>query len=284
MRCLLKQVLAPVVLALATSQAGAARADCGSIEELAWLLGQWTADGAKSSFHESWSRAGPHTYEGAGVERARQDGTVRTVEDLRLVQMAGEVFYVSKVTHNPLPVAFKLTACSDGRFVFENAAHDFPRRIEYRRDADGRLKVGVSDGADKGFTLDFARAARPAEEGAAVLAAEDARFAAMIAADVEAMRRWLAADLSYTHSTGQVEDRGRLVESIASGRTRYLGIAPSERTVTLLGPDAAMVRGRAQVQAALAGARRDFQARYLAVYRLQDGEWKLQSWQSVKLP
>ncbi len=110
--------------------------------------------------------------------------------------MADGVYYLSKVTHNELPVAFRLSECADGRFVFVNPAHDFPKRLDYVREGEDRLKVRVSDGADKGFTLDFARMPVPAADLDAVLAAEDARFAAMVAADPEAMRRWFADDLA----------------------------------------------------------------------------------------
>lgn len=135
----------------------AAAADCASLAELRWLLGDWAADGDKTSFHESWAELGPQTFEGSGIERAKTDGAVKGSEVLRLLEMAGSIFYVSKVAHNDLPVAFRLTSCEEGRFVFENPAHDFPRVLEYRRDGHDRLVVRVSDGGEKGFTLDFRR-------------------------------------------------------------------------------------------------------------------------------
>jgi ketosteroid isomerase-like protein len=274
-----------LAMALSAALASPARADgCDSLEDLRWLLGDWIAERSDSSFHETWADTGRRTFEGTGVERSRANGAVKGAEELRLVQMAGEVFYVSKVPHNESPIAFRLKACDGGRFVFENPAHDFPRRIEYRREADDRLRVEVSDGAGKGFALDFGRAASPADVGATVLAAEDARFAAMVAADAEAMRRWFWAGLHYVHSTGQVENRDRLIESIASGRTRYLSLTPSERHVDMVAGDAAVVRGRARLQAVRGGATHDFQIRYLAVYRREEGDWKLQAWQSLNLP
>ncbi len=132
-------------------------AECGSLADLRWLLGDWRADGSKSSFFESWSEVGPQTFEGTGIERSKPDGAVKSAESLRLVEMGGGVFYVAKVAHNELPVAFRLTACADGRFVFENPAHDFPRRIEYRHQETGRFSARVSDGAENGFTVEYVR-------------------------------------------------------------------------------------------------------------------------------
>jgi hypothetical protein len=278
------RLLPALLLTLAAPVATADPAPaCESLGSLRWLLGDWVADGSKTTFHESWTEVAPHTFEGAGIERAKPDGSIKGGEVLRLVEMAGAVFYISKVTHNELPVAFRLNECADGRFVFDNPAHDFPRRLEYVLAPDGRLTVNVSDGSDKGFSLDFARSASSGDP-VPVLAAEDARFTAMVTADAGEMRRWFADDLVYVHSTGQVESRDQLIESITSGRTRYVAVTPVERQVVPLGTAAAAVRGRGRFQVTAAGNALDLQIRYLAVYGWQDGAWRLRSWQSLRTP
>lgn len=118
---------------------------CASLDALSWLEGEWATDEGPRMFRERWTRVTPDTVEGEG-----------TGESLRLVAMSGGVFYLAKVPHNELPVAFKAVSCGDGYAVFENMAHDFPKRLVYRL-ADGRLRVRVSDGAEWGFDLDFAR-------------------------------------------------------------------------------------------------------------------------------
>lgn len=258
--------------------------NCDSLESLRWLLGDWAADGSKTSFHETWTELGPRTFEGTGVERLKSDGTIKSSEVLQLVEMSGEVFYVSKVTHNVLPVAFRLSECEGGRFVFVNPGHDFPRRLEYQRGEQGTLAVRVSDGADKGFTLNFARVAISPAGSEPVLAAEDARFAAMIAANPVEMHRWLAADLEYVHSTGEVENRDQLINSIVSGRKRFIALEPGERRVTFLGEGAAVVQGPARFRVAAGATPLDFEVRYLAVYVHVDGIWQLHAWQSLRLP
>lgn len=266
-------------LVAATAQASG----CNSLESLRWLLGDWTADGSKSAFHESWTEATPKTFEGTGIERAKPDASIKGSEALRLVEMAEGVFYISKVAHNELPVAFRLNECADGRLVFDNPGHDFPRRLEYLLMPDGRLTVKVSDGGEKGFSLNFARNGAPGDS-MSILAAEDARFSAMVAADAGAMRRWFADGLEYVHSSGQVESRDQLIDSITSGRLRYLAVTPIERQVVPLGAGAAAVRGRGRFQVAAGEAALDLQIRYLAVYGIRDGVWQLQSWQSLRVP
>jgi hypothetical protein len=137
----------------AAAQAGA----CASLEPARWLLGSWVADGGKRIVTETWTEASPTTFEGSGVTRDRTDGSVVDGEALRLVAMGDGVFYVAKVAHNEYPVAFRLTTCEADRLVFENPGHDFPRRLEYRRVDGDRLEVHVSDGAERGFKLDFRR-------------------------------------------------------------------------------------------------------------------------------
>jgi hypothetical protein len=269
---------------LALSALPAAAGECRSLGSLDWLLGEWVADGASSTFRESWAARGPNTLEGTGVETSKADPAKTSGEELRIVEMAGGVFYLSKVTHNELPVAFRLSECTDGRFVFVNATHDFPKRLDYVREGEDRLKVYVSDGADKGFTLDFARMPVPVVDLDAVLAAEDARFAAMVAADPEAMRRWFADDLLYVHSTGVVEDREQLIATITGRKLQYLGIEPSTRQVVFQGAEAAFVHGVARIRARAGDKPLEFSARYLAVYALQDAAWRLRAWQSLRLP
>lgn len=258
--------------------------ECRSLDPLAWLLGDWAADGGKSAIRESWTARSPRTWEGIGNETRGAAPSNSGSEDLRLVEMEDGVFYVAKVVHNPLPVAFRLDECEDGHFVFVNPAHDFPKRIEYVWQGNDKLAVNVSDGAGDGFTLNFTRMPAPASDHEGVLAAEDARFAAMIAAEPEAMRRVLAEDLAYVHSTGQVDGREQFIESVASGRLKYLAIVPSERHVSFGGADTAIVRGMARIQARAGGQGVDFPARYLAVYGRANGTWRLRAWQSLRLP
>jgi ketosteroid isomerase-like protein len=279
---LLARWLPLLCLAGFTGLAGAS--ECRSLASMAWLLGEWKAEGDKSTWRESWAEIGPATWEGRATEASRTNPAGHSTEELRLVAMGGSVFYLAKVAHNELPVPFRLVDCSDGRLVFANAGHDFPRRLEYERQPGGRLHVRVTDGAGKGFTLDFARQPGAPTRSDAVLADEDAHFATMVAADGEAMRRWFTEDLEYVHSTGRVVNRKQMIEELQTGRLRYRVVTPLERHVTFLGADAALVRGQARIEVVADAKPAEFQARYLAVYRREGGDWRLQAWQSLRLP
>ena len=135
----------------------AAQSACDSLNSAQWLLGEWVSRDGDKTFTERWKKLSETTFEGDGVTTKGSDPQPIGGETMRLVQMGKGVFYVSKVAHNPLPVAFELTQCESKKLVFENAAHDFPTRVEYLATGADTLKVSVTDGGQKGFTLNFER-------------------------------------------------------------------------------------------------------------------------------
>jgi hypothetical protein len=128
---------------------------CDSLQAARWLLGEWESRDGDKTFTETWRQLSEATFEGQGV--TMKGGKQVDGESLRLAQMEKGVFYVSKVAHNRLPVAFELIVCEPQRLVFENAAHDFPKRLEYVATSAETMKVVVTDGKEKGFTLRFTR-------------------------------------------------------------------------------------------------------------------------------
>lgn len=128
---------------------------CDSLESLAWLLGNWSAHNSKLKIDESWGKISNQTFEGSGQTYSIKKDKIVSKETLRLVEMAGEVFYIAKVSSNELPVAFKLTYCTADTHVFENSKHDFPKKLRYQRFANNKMTVSVSGDNGKGFSIDF---------------------------------------------------------------------------------------------------------------------------------
>jgi hypothetical protein len=124
---------------------------CSSLTQLNWLIGQWQTDENTDFTNEVWRKVSDKTFEGQGK-------TNNSSESLRLVKMSNEIFYLAKVSHNPVPIAFKLTHCKNKWFVFENMLHDFPNRIEYRQVNSDTLQVIVSGKSEKPFTIQLYRA------------------------------------------------------------------------------------------------------------------------------
>ena len=147
--------LQAVLLLWISVSCGAVRAQsCPNLQVAEWLVGEWHGTRGESQILERWQKVSGETFEGMGI--TRRGTTIVESETLRLVSMEQRVFYVAKVAHNDLPVAFALTQCEGQRLVFENPAHDFPKKLEYQLTGPDTLSVRVSAGA-RGFTLTYNR-------------------------------------------------------------------------------------------------------------------------------
>jgi hypothetical protein len=121
-------------------------------------------------------------------------------------------------------------------------------------------------------------------ELARLSAADDARVAAMLAPTREKLEAVLSPDLRYAHSNGQVDTKAALIESLTDGSATYSKYAYQDRTFTFPAPGLALMTGRFDVKAVVKGNAAESTIGYLAVWRLEKGEWKFLAWQSCKIP
>jgi hypothetical protein len=68
-------------------------------------------------------------------------------EYLRIEESPDGIVYVAS-PRGGAATSFKLIACTAGRAVFENRAHDFPQRITYDLTAPDRLAVTIEGDAE----------------------------------------------------------------------------------------------------------------------------------------
>ncbi|MEK0437088.1 MAG: hypothetical protein RLZZ233_59 [Verrucomicrobiota bacterium] len=121
-------------------------------------------------------------------------------------------------------------------------------------------------------------------ELARVTAADDARVAAMLAPAREKLDAVLSPELRYAHSNGQVDTKAALIASLTDGSAKYSKYAYQERTFTFPAPGIALMAGRFDVKAVVKGNAAESTISFLAVWRLEQGEWKFLAWQSCKVP
>ena len=121
-------------------------------------------------------------------------------------------------------------------------------------------------------------------ELARVSAADDARVAAMLAPTREKLEAVLSAELRYAHSNGQVDSKDALIASLTDGSATYSKYAYQDRTFTFPAPGLALMTGRFDVKAVVKGNAAESTISFLAVWRLEKGEWKFLAWQSCKIP
>ena len=132
------------------------------------------------------------------------------------------------------------------------------------------------------FTLTCSAADNP--EIARVTSADDARVAAMLAPTREKLEAVLSAELRYAHSNGQVDSKDALIASLTDGSATYSKYAYQDRTFTFPAPGLALMTGRFDVKAVVKGNAAESTISFLAVWRLEKGEWKFLAWQSCKVP
>jgi ketosteroid isomerase-like protein len=116
-----------------------------------------------------------------------------------------------------------------------------------------------------------------------ILAQDARRIEAMVGADVKTLGDILRDDLTYIHSSGQLETKAQVIDEIATGKLKYRAIVPSEQTVRVLG-DSALVTGRAQLKAVSGGKSLGFWVRFTEVWVRTGTTWQLAAWQSTRLP
>jgi ketosteroid isomerase-like protein len=116
-----------------------------------------------------------------------------------------------------------------------------------------------------------------------VKAAEKKRFDVTVKGDFKALDALLAEDLIYVHSNGRVDNEKTFLESLTSGRSKYLSIEPVEMNARALG-DFVFVDGRAKVKVQSDGQTNDLLLTYLDVWVKRSGTWQMVHWHSARMP
>jgi ketosteroid isomerase-like protein len=116
-----------------------------------------------------------------------------------------------------------------------------------------------------------------------IRALEERRFAAMMRRDTEALAAMLSDDLTYTHSSGQLETKGQFLDSIRNGAIQYTAILPEGLDVRLYG-ETAVVTGKGTFKVRMQGEDRSLQLRFTDVYVRRGDGWQMVAWQSTRLP
>lgn len=111
---------------------GAARA-ANPVPSLDWIGGHWCAELDDGVVEEFWLP--PHGDVAVGVSRTRSGNRTTGFEYLRIVDLGSVPAYVAQ-PGGRRPTTFRMTASGPNWIRFENPEHDFPQRIEYRRDGN----------------------------------------------------------------------------------------------------------------------------------------------------
>lgn len=106
-----------------------------------WMAGTWAHKDGDAWADEYWSPLRADIMFGAS--RSGTGDTLQFWEQMRIQKEEDNAVVLWVVSADQKPVRFVATASGENRILFENAAHDYPQRIEYWR--EGRqLKAEIS--------------------------------------------------------------------------------------------------------------------------------------------
>ena len=115
-----------------------------AMTELAFLAGSWETETDGVRVEEQWTCPGPDAMYATG--RTIAHGKTVFFEFLRIESRADAIYYVAQPKGKP-PTDFRLVRKDGETWVFENPAHDFPKRILYTKTGDDSLVARVEGDA-----------------------------------------------------------------------------------------------------------------------------------------
>jgi ketosteroid isomerase-like protein len=108
--------------------------------------------------------------------------------------------------------------------------------------------------------------------------------AAQVAADAKAFETLCAAELSYSHSDGRVEDKPTFIANATNGKSKFLSLEYQDTKIRVVGP-AAIVRFHwvGEQEAVADGKKSATNLHILMNWQKQGADWKLLSRGATKL-
>lgn len=119
-----------------------------SLDSISWIIDKWIMTEGEITTIESWEKVSGILFKGESTTKKGTDTIFHEKLELKIV--GGEIYYIADVKHNPEPVKFKLTFCSDKEAHFENPAHDFPQKIIYKLIDNSKLSARIEGKAQNG--------------------------------------------------------------------------------------------------------------------------------------
>lgn len=120
--------------------------------------------------------------------------------------------------------------------------------------------------------------------GDAVIAAEKARNAALVAGDVTALASLLSDNLRYIHSTGKLETKAIVLDGIASKKTAYEWMKTTDLVADEITPDVVVLSGKIDQRKLGGTGWANLVLLFQAVWRNESGTWRLVNLQTVLPP
>lgn len=126
-------------------------------------------------------------------------------------------------------------------------------------------------------------AATPHEPAvSAVLRADQARLAALMAGDGVALGKLMSDELKFVHSDGRIESKAEYVRNVMAGDTAYADAKTADVSALRPSADVVILIGAQEMRKRLGPTWSEIKLRYMAVWRNENGTWRMFAWQSMR--
>jgi hypothetical protein len=136
----------------------AAQASRPSVARVSWLQGCWVGGVGLRAVEEQWSA--PRGRAMMGMGRTFRGDSLVEYELVVVRERDSSLIYVAHPSGQP-SATFTVSQLTDSSVVFENAAHDFPQRVGYRRVGSDSLVAhieGTLRGLSRRIEFPYSRA------------------------------------------------------------------------------------------------------------------------------
>ena len=143
---------------IVVSMLGGSQAAAPTINDVAWIAGCWEMTRNGRHVVETWTAPEGGTM--MGVSRTVANGKTTEWEFLIIREGPKGLEYVAKPSRQP-EATFTSTSVRASEVVFENPTHDFPKKIQYRRDGNALAAAieGPMNGQARRIEFPYTRAA-----------------------------------------------------------------------------------------------------------------------------
>jgi Domain of unknown function (DUF6265) len=121
-----------LLIGLALMATPAPAAERPAVPDLGWMSGEWVQESATGWTRESWAR--PRAGVMLGTSLSGRGDEALEHEFMRIAPGPDGILTYFASPGGASPVPFRLVSASNRQAAFENPEHDYPVRIEYRRD------------------------------------------------------------------------------------------------------------------------------------------------------
>ena len=120
-----------------------------------WMAGSWTTMGTADEWTEEWwtpPRAGIML----GASRGGKADALGAFEHMRIIRTGGAIAFCA-MPGGKAGACFRAVSATASSITFENAQHDYPTRVEYRREGDHLLGEISGPGGSRRQTWKYKR-------------------------------------------------------------------------------------------------------------------------------